>query len=309
MSHESDIKGYLEDRPTAKVHETEIMGALPYIGQAAVHAVLVSLAKRGEITKVRTAVYQHKPADAPAPDKSPWLAEGLAPYQRARLYIEANGPPRKSALVTMLARFGDDALRRVTSMCSEGMIHIGEDDRVHLGRSPKQPTAPRKHWDPRRGDRPLPPATKTPAEEEKPREASADATSEEPAETRVDACAGDAPDESATGESPAPEIGPAPATIEQPENTMKANVIELHAQQEQPDPAAGRPETEIADGIEKVATGFGNGGGGVMMREPTVIFSLRTDELEIEIGGDDERALTAIRAVLSSLTLSKASAE
>jgi hypothetical protein len=208
----------------------------------------------------------------------------------------------------MIANFGMDSLKRLSSMCEEGMIHGGDDDRIHLGPSPKIPKV-RKHWDPRR-ERPLPPAKNTPVEAEAKREASAEAASEVQETVATSPLAADKSDVSAASESPAPVIVQAPATIEHPEEVMIATVTKLHAQ---PEVAQQESQAKVADevmsGVEKVENEFGGGGGGISLDDRMVIFSLKTDELSIDIDGDDERALTAIRAVLASLTLSKTSAQ
>lgn len=86
---------------------------------------------------------------------------------------------------------------------------------------------------------------------------------------------------------------------------MSATVTRLHAE-----PAPRAPETggaeqpfiaQIRDVVAQVLAEFGGGGGGGGADEPMVIFSLRTDDLEIEITGNDLRALKAIKGVLHVL--------
>lgn len=214
MSHEDDVKAFLADRPTAKVHQIDIIGGLPHIGPAAIESLLRSMSKRGVIAKVSKAVYQHKdeaqqPAASKQPPAAPWLADELAPYQRTRLFIEANGPPKKHALLNMLARFVNGSVRVLGAMVVEGAVHQTDDGRIALGRNPKMPAIPR-YRDPARGPKPLPPAKNTPVEAEERREASAEAASEVQEAIATPTLAADEPDASAVGTTPAQEIGPAP---------------------------------------------------------------------------------------------------
>jgi hypothetical protein len=305
MSQESDILSFLADSPFTVHHRVDIIAAMSHMGPAHVDGVLSSLAKRGLILKPKTAHYQHKPeAGTPPNDQKPespsmsWRADGLLPFQRVRLYIEANGPAKKGALCVMLAPFVDQAVRAINAMAVEGMIHARADELMVLGPSPKINPA-RRAWDPRRGSPPDKPNN--------PRAERREGDSDKDVRTtaQVELLKANA----AEAESPAQDQFPAPATIEQPEEVMTASVTQLHSRPAPSLPEPNDPDSapavveEVTGGIEKVSRAFGGGGGGIMRDGPVVVFSLLTEELEIEISGDDERALTAIRAVLAVLTL------
>jgi hypothetical protein len=301
MSYADDIKTFLAENPDKSFHRNDIIGALTHIPSASVDSTLSALAARKEIRKPRKAYFQHKDTS----DLAPWEVTTATHTARINALLKARGPQSERAI-----QYACPDIRQMRSVLFDmgqgGHIHNKGDNIWALGVNPRAPVGPRppinsrgvhRGWDDRR-------VTSTTVE------------------------AAIEPDVSAASESLAPEIGPAPvfefnripsvdSIIEsihaQPiipvEEPMKSTVIKLHAEHQAAQQSQQPFADEIADGIEKVAKVFGNGGGGVMIGEPAVIFSLLTDELEIEIGGDDERALTAIRAVLASLTLRKVDAE
>lgn len=210
MSHEADVLAFLEALPGTKLHQVDIIGGLPHIGPSAVDAILRSLAKRDLVTKVSKAVYQHKDLEAIAPM---WENTNATHATRINALLVARGPLSERAI-----QHACPDIRGLNSVLfalgQGGHVHNKGDKVWAVGVNPRAPVGPRKPinsmgvhrgWDERR-------APITPVEAVEPREASADATSEKPTEARADVCAGDAPDESAAGKTPAPEISPAPAS-------------------------------------------------------------------------------------------------
>lgn len=335
MSIESDIIAVIESKGEA-VDRLSIMSVLGHYSQGHIDVALSGMTRRGLLTRVKTGVYA---LDA-APKKNDvvaWLVDGIAPYQRVMRYLEAKGPTRRQALCVMLSPFSDAPQRVVVEMIGSGTVHQNNDGRIEIGKNPKAPSsaAPKHSWNNLRA-----PTTSTKNTSEAPRQVSAETTSEQPSEARAADSAGDAPDESAAPESPASGIGQMPApdesigavavstwenwkdlhnqlpepvqevadegekinTAEEPEKTMPR----LHAvPKEEIEGILDRVEKAIAVSDRDMAETEFKGGGGGHDLEPVIIFSMHTEEMRIDIDGDDDRTLDVIRGVLASLATCK----
>lgn len=266
MSLESDILSFLAESPSKAYHRVDVIAAMPHMGPAHVDGVLSSLAKRGLILKPKTAYCQHKPGAGKSPEQQKqeqppmlWRADGLLPFQRVRLYIEANGAAKKGALCVMLAPFVDQAVRAINSMAAEGMIHARSDELMVLGPSPKINPI-RRAWDPRRGSPPDKP--NDPRAERREGDSDKDVQTTAPVEL-LKANAAEA-------ESPATEIGPSPATIEHPEESM-------------PEPTNPDDDRDA----EKVDT----------LEGPSATFHLELPGLHINIRGEAKAVMQAVAAI------------
>lgn len=349
MSYADDIKTFLAENPETMYHRNEIGGALMHIPAASVDSTLSALVARKEILKPRTAYFQHKSEMCAWENTSATPTVRICALLMARgpqseRAIQKNCPDIKQ-MRTVLFDMGQGGH---IHNGGDGVWAIGRNPRAPTGpRPPINARGIHRAWDGRRETNTTVEAaierdvSAEAASEVHEAIATPTLTADEPDVSAVsetpapeigpalemlpsigaDYMISDQETLQRLAEAQPIGINRIPildeiiqkvdSLLKTPlEDIMKADVIKLHAQEETAQPPVGSSNVaEIAGGIEKVTRGFGNGGGGVMMREPTVIFSLRTDELEIEIGGDDERALTAIRAVLQSLTLSKANAE
>lgn len=140
-----------------------------------------------------------------------WKDRARAPAVRIVQFLRWAGGERPTDEV--LAEFEDlpDAKRVLADMVQAGHVHFTGNSTVREGRAPKAPPPNAKTaW--REGRSDLPPRTPdTPSERESERKPEASGTSEEPEAVATPTRAGDAPDESAASESPAPAIGPAQA--------------------------------------------------------------------------------------------------
>lgn len=137
MTIETDIIAVLEERrPRMAI---DIARALPAHNSGSVIAVCSAMVKRGALVKVG-AKLDLPPADHKPVDPASWKAEGLAPFQRVKAYIERHGPVKRHALLTMLIACGvENGADVLWEMIREGDIHA-ENDRFRLGPHPNAPT-------------------------------------------------------------------------------------------------------------------------------------------------------------------------
>jgi len=209
-----DIISFLESahRPQAKV---DIIAALKGVhNNASVGATLSTMVRKREL--VQTAARDYRVPNEgeipplPPPPKKRKKDSSPAPFLQILAYLQENGPRTKQQLKRVLPEIKQFD-RVIEDMIQLQHIHGVGNGTFAAGRNPKAPPLDKKPEN--RWNAGIPPKDKpknTPSEEAK-REAGASATSEEPETVATPNRAGDAPDESAAKESPAPAIGPAPA--------------------------------------------------------------------------------------------------
>ena len=277
MTIETDIIAVLEERrPRMPI---DIAAALSHHNRGSVLAVCSTMAKRGALVKVG-AKLDLPPADSPPVDPTPWKADGLAPFQRVKLFLESRGASKRHALLLMLNSCGVEAGKNVLAdMIRDGDIH-STGDRYCLGPSPRaMPPRTQGHaWNNGIPARAAPKKPDTPSEAQRTPEATG--TSKKPEAAAAPTPVADEHDEGAqTLESPPSAIGPAGASED---FTVVRNRVELEE-------ALGLPPSSLLDAHTLLEAPADPPRGARVLVEGV--------DLSIEISGSRDAVLRVLRTV------------